>query len=223
MLSIETLRNDLYGEGYSLDDFYVSKMVGSSLKTKGTKIGHIKEVIKKYKNVSIDLEAIPLNESVELTMIYFALFLLKIDEAKEQFIFLDKKVEYANSWMITDFLGQYIHKISFKEYLPFFKKFIASKKEYKMRFAYVYMLKFYKEVKLDSFSMYLKDDERYYVYMSLAWLLATFAINDEEGIYSYLKENNLSLKTKRKTISKIVDSFRISASSKERFKNLRAL
>lgn len=223
MLSIETLRNDLYGQDYSLDDFYVSKMVGSSLKTKGTKIGHIKEVIKKYKNVSIDLENIPLNESVELTMTYFALSLIKIDEAKEQFVFLDKKVQYANSWMITDFLSQYIRKFSFNEYLPFFKKFIASKKEYKMRFGYVYMLQFYKETKLDSFSMYLKDDERYYVYMSLAWLLSTFAINDENGVYSYLKSDNLSLKTKRKTISKIVDSFRISPSSKERFKNLRTL
>lgn len=223
MTDIDSLRLDLYGNGYDLSSFKVSKMVGSSLKTMNVKIPHVKEVIKKYRFENITLDEIPLNESVELSMCFFALSLLRCKSVIEQLEFLDRYVEFSSSWMITDFIVQYVYKMPFEEYLPFFKRFLKSKKEYKMRFAYVEMLKYYKEAKLSLFERYLVDDEHYYVYMALSWLLATFAINDEEGVYQYLKVGKASKKVRQKTISKIVDSYRISLDSKARFKELRNL
>ena len=58
------------------------------------------------------------------------------------------------------------------------------------------------------------------VTMGQAWLLASMAICYPEEIYNYLNESkNITLR--KKTISKIVDSFRISDEYKIKFKGLR--
>ncbi len=222
-MDLASLRNDLYISSYSKDDFYVSNMVGTSLKTKGTKIPHIKKVIAKYLNSDLNLADIPLDESVELSMCYFALSLLRCKNSDEQFLFLDEKVEFATSWMITDFIDQYVLEIPFNRYKSYLKSFVNSKKEYKIRFAYVYLMRYYKSLKFKEIQEYIINDERYYVLTAEAWLIATYAINDEEGVYNYLKSEDVARSLRLKAISKICDSFRINEDSKKRFKELRKL
>ena len=82
-------------------------------------------------------------------------------------------------------------------------------------------MKFYKDIKVKEFEEYIFNDERYYVYMAEAWMLATFAIFDQEGVFSYLNKEIVNIKLKRKTISKICDSYRIKEDIKEKFKALR--
>ena len=58
------------------------------------------------------------------------------------------------------------------------------------------------------------------VMMAEAWLLATVAIDFPDPIFNYLKNTN-DITLKRKTISKMCDSFRINEKQKQRFKSLR--
>ena len=59
------------------------------------------------------------------------------------------------------------------------------------------------------------------VMMAEAWLLATVAIQYPNEIYDFLKETQ-DVTLKRKTISKINDSFRINEDIKNKFKELRS-
>ena len=56
--------------------------------------------------------------------------------------------------------------------------------------------------------------------MAEAWLLATIAITFPDEIYQFLSSTK-DIALKRKTISKMCDSFRISQDTKEKFKQLR--
>ena len=86
--------------------------------------------------------------------------------------------------------------------------------------AYVLGLKLAKDKKILGITKYIKKDDEYMVMMAEAWLLATVAIYYPNEIYEYLlKCDDITLK--RKTISKMVDSFRIDEATKERFKGLR--
>ena len=67
---------------------------------------------------------------------------------------------------------------------------------------------------------YVNTNEEYIVMMSEAWLLATIAISFPNDIYEFLCDTNDNT-LKRKTISKMVDSFRIDDETKEKFKKLR--
>ena len=57
--------------------------------------------------------------------------------------------------------------------------------------------------------------------MMIAWLLATIMINYENKVFDALKQNKLNVFIKRKTISKAIDSFRISDTTKMKLKELR--
>ena len=60
------------------------------------------------------------------------------------------------------------------------------------------------------------------VMMAEAWLLATVAIKHSDFVYGLLKDMDDET-LKKKTISKINESFRISKEDKKRFKLLRDL
>jgi hypothetical protein len=219
---LDQLRLDLYGEGYDIASFKVSAMVGTSLPTSSQKIPHVKAVAKVYAdNPDFDPKSIPLSESVELTLVYFWIVLKRCSSFGEQMSFLDQKLGYANFWMITDGLPQQIKKVPASEFLPYYRKWVASKEEYCKRFAYVEAMSHYRE-SITPFLKGLRPDKSYYVTMSQAWMLATFAIPHFQEVVAFLEKDKLPLLLKRKTISKMVDSYRISPEEKEIVKKLRA-
>jgi 3-methyladenine DNA glycosylase AlkD len=81
-------------------------------------------------------------------------------------------------------------------------------------------LKLYKEKDILKILSLLNANEEYMVMMAEAWLLATIAITYPEEVYDFLKETK-DVVLKRKTISKISDSFRFDEKTKNKFKNLR--
>ena len=86
--------------------------------------------------------------------------------------------------------------------------------------AYVVGLKHYKNVRILELLPYISNNDEYMVMMAEAWLLATVAIQFPNEIYVYLKDTK-DMTLKRKTISKINESFRISDEQKSRFIELR--
>ena len=187
----------------------------------GVKNPTLKVIVKEHvKDDELDPKDFKLGKYLEVDFIYFALSLSRCKDVDEQLAFLDKNIGKAKSWAVTDCLSPYIKKIPFEKYWDFFSKNNDSKYIYSRRMAFVLGLKFYKDERVLQTLPYIKENEDYMVMMAEAWLMATITIYFEDEIFEYLvKCKDLTLK--RKTISKICDSFRFSDESKNRFKELR--
>ena len=220
--TLEQFKEDLYGRGYDPANFRVLTMVGTSLKSASLRSPHVKEVVASYAHdPSLPLDDFPLDETVELTLCYFLLSLKKEVTFAKQMAFLQGKLGFANSWEITDCLQQAIRKAPVKEYEPYYRKWVKDKREYARRFAYVYAMQYYREGDISFFLNHLVYDEHYYVYMAQAWLLATLAITHFEEIRAFLLKEGLPETLRRKTISKMRDSYRITPEQKEIVKQIR--
>lgn len=187
----------------------------------GVKNPILRQLVKDHKNdEELILSDFKLGKYLEVDFIYFGLALSRCKNTDEQLGFLRKEIRKAKSWAITDCVVTYIKKINFEQYYSFFLDCYDSKYTYERREAYVLGLKLSKEKNILKVFDYIKEDEEYMVMMAEAWLLATIAINFENEVFDFLK-NLKDEKLRRKTISKMSDSFRIKESSKEKFKTLR--
>ena len=82
------------------------------------------------------------------------------------------------------------------------------------------MLRHYESPEIERIVPYIRYNEEYMIMMAEAWLLATIAIKHSDFVYGLLKDMDDEV-LKKKTISKMVESYRISKEDKERFKALR--
>ncbi len=185
-------------------------------------IPHIKEVAAQVVPTDFDIETIPVYDLVEYQIAYFMIGLSRIKDYKEQLSFIEEHSEVARSWMTTDLVNQYMKKRDFASFKGTFARLIKEKCVYQRRFAYVMGLPFAKEKEAAHYLLnQLKKDERYYVYMAEAWLLAEIGIYHFEEVYAYLEEGDLIIPLKRKAISKMMDSYRINNKDKDRLHALR--
>lgn len=222
MATLEEFRQALYGKDYDLASFKPAKMVGTSLPWAVLTSPHVKEVCRRYeKDLGLDLGQFPLNETVEMTVSFFIISLRRIPDFKSQMRFLQRYLKFADSWMITDALGPYLRKHRAQDFLPYYEIFIESPHLYERRFAYVHALSFYREEDVTPFIEGIRFSEEYYLYMAEAWMLATFGITHFEQVSAYLKQKDVPLSLKRKAISKMRDSYRISSEEKEILKQIR--
>ena len=187
----------------------------------GVKIPVLRDIIKQNKdNSELDPNDFELGKYLEIDFIYFGLSLIRLKTSKEQLEFLKKNIGKAKSWAITDTISSYVKKLSFEEFFAFFNDCYLSNETYKRRMAYILALKQYKDNDILKVLTLIQLNEEYMVMMAEAWLLSVIAIAHEDKVFNYLKDcQDISLK--RKTISKICDSFRFSEESKNRFKSLR--
>lgn len=187
----------------------------------GVKNPVLRSLIKEHLiDEELKLDDFELGKYLEIDFIYFGLGVCRLKNIDEQLLFLKENIKKAKSWAITDTVSTYIKKCTFEKYWDFFISLHDSSFTYDRRMSYVLGLKFYKDNCVLDVLRYLKPNEEYMVMMAEAWLLATIAITFPNEIYLYLKNcDDLSLK--RKTISKLNESFRISDDYKNKFKSLR--
>ena len=187
----------------------------------GVKNPVLRQFIKDHLNdKELVLDEFKLGKYLEVDFIYFGLGVSRVKSEDEKLEFIFNNIFKAKSWAITDTISTYIKKLSFDKYWLYFKKYNDSKYIYTRRMSYILGLKVYKDERILEVLNYIKPNEEYMVMMAEAWLLSTIAIIYQDEIYSYLfKCDDLTLK--RKTISKICDSFRFDDKSKVRFKSLR--
>ena len=187
----------------------------------GVKNPVLREIIKEHTNdEELNLSDFKLGKYLEVDFVYFGLGVCREKTIKEKLKFIKLNIHKVKSWAITDMVATYLSKITFEDFWDFFIKLHKSQHIYDRRMAYVLGLKLYKDKRILSVLDYINSDEEYMVMMGEAWLLATIAIVFPDEVYRFLsliKDATL----KRKTISKIVDSFRIDEETKSRFKALR--
>lgn len=187
----------------------------------GVKSPVLRSFIKEHlKDEELKTEDFKIGEYLEIDLIYFGLALSRLKTNKEKLDFLLEKVKYAKSWAITDTVCTYFKKLTFYEYYDFFLKTYNSKFTYERRMAYVLGLKVYKEKEILKIISLMNENEEYMVMMAEAWLLATVAIPYPDQVYKFLVSTK-DMALKRKTISKISDSFRFSEETKNKFKEIR--
>ena len=187
----------------------------------GVKNPILRQIIKEHvKDEELKTEDFVLGEYLEIDFIYFGLSLSRLKNVDDQLEFLIKNIRYAKSWAITDTVSTYIKKHDFAKYFEFFKAMYNTKHTYERRMAYILGLKHYKDEQVLKVLNNINANEEYMVMMAEAWLLATIAIQYPNEIFEFLKRSD-DMTLKRKTISKINESFRISDDLKERFKTLR--
>ena len=187
----------------------------------GIRIPLLREIVKEHKNdddlLPIDFK---LGQYLEIDFIYFGLSLSRLKTIDDQLAFLKTNIKKAKSWVITDTISPYLKKCPFEKYWDLYLALYQSKHTYDRRFAYVLGLKQYRDERILQVLPKLTLNEEYMVMMAEAWLLSTVAITYQDQIFDYLKTCR-DLTLKRKTISKIYDSFRFDEHSKNRFKSLR--
>ena len=187
----------------------------------GVKNPVLRQLIKDNKNnKDLTLNDFELEKYLEVDFIYFGLALTRAKTLTEQLDFLKQNIRKAKSWAITDTAQTYLKKSTFDDFLNFYKELYNSKHTFDRRFCYVFGLKHSKNPRIPEIFPFLTTNEEYMVMMGEAWLLATVAITFPDQVFEFLKTTKDDV-LKRKTISKMCDSFRISQEQKERFKKLR--
>lgn len=187
----------------------------------GVKSPVLRTIIKEHtKDEDLKLEDFKLGEYLEIDSIYFGIALSRTRTNKERLDFLVKNIKNAKSWVITDTVCTYFKKLNFSEFYDFFLKTYKSKFTYDRRMAYVLGLKAYKDKNILKILSLINTNEEYIVMMAQAWLLATVAIAFPNEVYEFLVRTK-DVTLKRKTISKISDSFRFDENTKNKFKELR--
>lgn len=187
----------------------------------GVKIPVLKALVKEHvKDDELKTKDFKLGKYLEVDFVYFALSLARCKNIDEQLKFLEDNIGKAKSWAVTDCLTSYLKKLTFDKYWRFFLKNRDVSYVFTRRMAFVLGLKVYKEKGIVDVLPYMRKNEDYMVMMAEAWLMATIAIVYENEVFDYLSTLD-DLTLKRKTISKICDSFRFNEQSKNRFKSLR--
>ena len=187
----------------------------------GVRIPLLRKIIKaNYRDKALKLIDFELGKYLEVDFSYFAIGLLRCKTVDEQLAFVQHNMKFAKSWAITDMIASYFKKITFEQYWPYFLSNCTNEYMYVRRFAYVLGLKFYRDQRILDTFQFIQPNEDYMVYMGQAWLLATVAICYPGDVYQFL-QGSVADNLKRKTISKIKESFRINDKVKKLFVDLR--
>ncbi len=140
-------------------------------------------------------------------------------------------VPKINNWAVCDTFcnGLKFVKKDRQKAFDFLMPYLKSKDEYSLRFGVVMLLSHF--IDTDSFGSELIDEileilfnlksEYYYARMAIAWAISICYIKFPEKTFERLKKNELEDFTHNKSISKIIESYRVPKEDKEELRKLR--
>ena len=147
----------------------------------------------------------------------------------EMVLVFDSQVKYIDDWCSCDTFCSGLRKslkLHEDEFLKLkIEKLLKGSREYTTRVGLVLLKCYY--VKAEYLEMIFEQVERlasreeYYIRMAIAWLLSECFIKYPTATTAYLIDSNLPKWTFNKTISKICDSYRVDAETKEMLKRMR--
>lgn len=204
---------------------YIDKELANYSKIKVKYLDDItKNIVKENKNIEDLQYFLQIKENYYLRRIYFQVHLIRCQNIKEQFDFIEQNLSLLLGWEDTDMILTFLSKKACSSYI-FFKArlYIKQKEEFIRRLGYVLLLHnvYKEEVYLNDIFSLIDDDNRYYVLMAQAWLISYLYIVFPEKTYDFIKNSKLSYKLKSKSISKITDSYRVNEYEKNKVRKLR--
>ncbi len=209
LIDLEKLKNEK-------NILFSKKILNTKLDLFGLKTKQVLEVAKKYKD--IDVSTFELDKYYEVNYLYFYIYLKKNKNIDDQINFLIANRNHLENWAIVDGTSKLL--VDFK--LNDSKKFLKFNDEFIVRYPYICMLKFKKNLQnLNEIFSYLKNDDRYYVKMGEGWLLSYCFINHFDETYKYYENTTIDKSILLIGIQKAIDSFRVSEENKLKLKELR--
>jgi hypothetical protein len=200
---------------------FYKKMINSpKLKFHGLDSKTMTGVMKNY-----SLTEGPLDYSYELTSLIFASNIEKINDDKQLINYLLEYIKHVDNWAHTDVIFGYdkVKKLKFEEFYPQILHTRDSDLEFVSRFYYVVFIMYKERVELyDDFLASIRDSEKYYTRMAIAWVISEMFPQSDDKILSYLKNSSLSKTTKLKTIQKIKESRKTTEVQREKLEKLRS-
>ena len=131
---------------------------------------------------------------------------------------------YVDNWATCDQLSPKVFKKHRSKLLAEIKHWISSSHTYTIRFGIGMLMEHFLDEDFDAVYSEmvagLRSDE-YYVNMMIAWYFATALAKQYENVLPFIEQRKLDVWTHNKTISKSVESYRISEEHKEYLRSLR--
>lgn len=221
-MTYQELVNELNASSNQDYKEFSEKIGKNSLRRMGVTFPKMQDLVKKhYLDEDLDLSEFELNKYLELNYIYIAINLKRLKDFDKMFDFIKNNLEIFNSWELTDSLPRVFKKLKYQDFLKEYVYFTHTSGEFSQRIGYVIGLNYYKEPDISLLIKEMKQTDYYYTNMGMAWLLATLAIKHFDIVYDVLKSDRISLDTKKKAASKMIESFRITEENKNRIKILR--
>ena len=223
----EEIRKDLFSlQDIKYREFQVKLIPGCEIeKMIGVRTPDLKALAKKYfktDGTEEFLHDLPHKYFDEDQLHAFIISLIKDFEScvKE----VDGFLPYVNNWATCDQMSPVIFKKHREELLPHIKRWIASDETYTIRFGIGMLMQHFLDDAFDeSYPEMVANvsSDEYYVNMMRAWYFATALAKQYETALPYITEYRLDAWTHNKTISKAVDSYRITDEQKSFLKGLR--
>jgi hypothetical protein len=189
------------------------------LKSLGVPVPTLRALAKTYHD--IDPKALPLDSSFEVDFLFFQIGLGQTSTPEEANRFLVANQAHLKTWAITDSLYQLYPLTTF---LVDRKNLSVLKKQgsYLKRFCYLLFFRYLRAdpKPLKTYLSFLSDDESWEVSYALGWLLTEMAIKNYDGFLKDFDPRKYSLATRKITVSKIRDTFRLTSAQKEKAKAL---
>lgn len=137
---------------------------------------------------------------------------------------LEKFLPYVDNWATCDQTSPKVFKKHKAELLPYIQRWLESKYTYTVRFGIGMLMRHFldEDFKQEYVQMVTAvHSEEYYINMEIAWYMATALAKQWESVIPYVEKRMLDPWTQNKTISKAVDSYRITKEQKEYLRTLR--
>lgn len=137
---------------------------------------------------------------------------------------LDKYLDYVDNWSVCDTLICKSLEKDLNKTFIFIKKCIKSKNTYRVRFAFVCMLRYFVNDeyvdKCNEICLKHKSEE-YYINMAIAWYFSYALIKEYEKTIGIFENKLLDKWVHNKSVQKAIESYRISSDRKVYLKGLR--
>ncbi len=153
-----------------------------------------------------------------------ALIIGGITDFNEAIEKIDEFLPYINNWATCDMLSPKAFKTNKQLLLTYIEKWLQSRETYTVRFGIKMLMDHFLDADFDD--KYLKmvasiKSEEYYVNMMCAWYFATALAKQYNTTIPYIEGGNLPKFVHNKTISKAIESYRVSKTAKAYLKTLR--
>lgn len=145
---------------------------------------------------------------------------------KEKMQYIKAFIPKIDNWAVCDTFCSGLKEVKKhkEEFWQFILPYIASTKEFEVRFAVVCMMDYYLEKeKIQEIFGYLEQikEDKYYIKMAVAWLLSVAIVKLPEETMHYLQRSKLDNWTYNKAIQKMIESYRISDETKENLRRMK--
>lgn len=234
---IEEMRKKLFEKMDSGYKAFNEKLVPGTGATIGVRVPQVRAVAKElakgdFRRLLEEMEAAEADGFYQEELMIQGMVIGYADmPLEERFSHLDKYVPRINSWAVCD-CGNSTLKFLKKEPeqgYAYVCKYLASDKEYELRFAVVTLMEYFiTENYIDELlSIYSRiRHDGYYVKMAVAWAVSVCYVKFPEKILELLKKDSaenggLDTWTHNKAIQKIRESRRVSAEDKEMLNRLK--